>query len=170
MNLLLHTSRKTQRGFSLIELIFVMVISSIIVGLLGRFLLLGVNTYFFLDKSKEIMRNTRLSIHYMNRDFRQVRHTNGINNATAAQFDYWNYEDKHIVYQFDDHKIKRNGNTLADNILSFQFRYLKADRHYLQTPVTSDSLKFIWNVAAVFTVSENSRNKRVDLLVHPRNY
>lgn len=170
MDLLSHKIVKTQRGMSLIELIFVIVISSVIVGLLGRFLLLGINTYFFLDKSKEIMRNTRLSIHYMNRDFRQVRQINGINNAAATRFDYWNYGDKNIVYQFVDHKIKRNGNTLADHILTFQFRYLKADGHYLQTPVTSDSLKFIWNVETVFTVSENSQNKRVDLLVHPRNY
>jgi len=168
--MILKKIKKSKSGFSLVELIVVLVIASIIVGILARFLIHGVNSYFFLDKSKEVMRNARLSIHFMNRDFRQIKQTGGILLAQPDRFKFVNYNDKQIEYKSFNDEIKRNGNLLADDISSFEFKYMRIDGGYLVSPVTSDSLDFIWNVEAEFEIANEVHQRRFLVLVHPRNY
>jgi len=162
--------KKNKTGFSLVELIVVLVVASIIVGILARFLISGINSYFFLDKSKEVMRDARLSIHFMNRDFRQIKQTGGIMLAHPDRFKFVNYNDKQIEYKSFNNEIKRNGNLLADNISSFEFKYMKINGGYLITPVSNDSLDYIWNVEAEFEIANEVHQRRLLVLVHPRNY
>ncbi len=162
--------RKNCRGFTIIELITVIALSGIIVGLLARFVVQGMDTYHFVDDRKTLLRDARLAVHFMNRDFRQVKADAGIQNATATQFRFTNYDEDDITYQYADNKITRNGYTLADHLTSFQLRYLRADDGYMTLPVTSDSLAYIWNVEAEFTISADDHSRRMLVKVYPRKY
>jgi len=165
-----RTYGKKNQGYSLLELVLIIAIVGIIAGIVARFFVQGFNIYDFVDERKTIVRESRLAIHFMNRDFRQVRGNNGVDIAAANQFKYWDYNNNEIMYQFSNGEIKRKGYALSENVKSFQFRYLKADGGYLTVPVTSDSLIFIWNVESEFTVEDGDHSKRFVVRVYPRNY
>lgn len=162
--------KKQNSGFSLVEVIVTIVIATIIVGILARFLIFGVNSYFFMDKSKEVLLDARLSVHFMNRDFRQIKQTDGIMLANPDRFKYLNYNDEQIEYKYLNNKITRNGNELAENVSSCQFRYMKSDGNYMVNPVSLDSLDHIWNVEVEFELTKEEQQKHFLVLVHPRNY
>jgi len=157
-------------GFTLVELVVTLAIVSIIAGLLARFLVMGFKTYHIVDKHEELMHEARLTLHFLNHDLRQVRNQNGVVEARSNLFRYWDYNNNQNVYQYQDGELKRNGHVLADGITSFQFKFQAADGHWLQTPVVSDSLAYIWNVAADFTITKGEYSQRYYVFVHPRNY
>ncbi|HHM23477.1 MAG TPA: prepilin-type N-terminal cleavage/methylation domain-containing protein [Bacteroidetes bacterium] len=157
-------------GFTLIELIVSLTIAGIIIGLLARFLVMGFRTYSFMDTRKQLLRDARLALHFMNRDFRQIRNTNGVAEADVHRFRYWDYNNNQYIYSVQNGRLLRNGHTVADGISSFQFRYRAADGHQLQTPVAGDSLDYIWNVEADFVITKGQYSQRYHVFVHPRNY
>jgi prepilin-type N-terminal cleavage/methylation domain-containing protein len=161
---------KNAGGFSLLELILVIAIIAVIAGILARFLVHGIDIYDFVDQRKSLIRESRLAVHFMNRDFRQVRSNNGINTATQNQFQYWDYSDQQINYQYSDNQIKRNGHILADNVTSFQFRYLRANGGYMSVPVSSDSLGYVWNIESEFTIENGDQSTRFVVRVYPRRF
>lgn len=161
---------KNCRGFTIIELITVIALSGIILGLLARFVVQGMDTYHFVDDRKTLLRDVRLAVHFMNRDFRQIKADDGIQDATATQFRFTSYDEDDITYQYTSNTITRNGHTLADHITSFQFRYLRADGGYMILPVAPDSLEYIWNVESEFTMSDGDHSRRMLVKVYPRKY
>ena len=176
-----HSSRNSNRrrplpgtnraaGFTLVELIVALAFTSIIAGLLARFLVMGFKTYHIVDKRQELLHDARLALHFLNHDLRQVRNQNGVLEADVDIFRYWDYNNNQYVYRYQDGQLKRNGHAVADGITSFQFRYQAADGHWMMTPVSADSLQFIWNVAANFVITKGEYSQRYYVFVHPRNY
>lgn len=160
----------SEKGFTLIELIVVIVITSVIAGIVARFLIFGLTTYTFVDQRKRALHEARLALHLMNSEFRQVRDPSGLYIAHADKIQFINYFDQVNTYQYLDNNLTKNGYTIAADVTGFQFRYLKADGSYLHTPVSSDSLTYIWNIEANYTVQMGDQSVAFHLLVHPRNY
>lgn len=160
---------QNQKGFSLLELILVIAIIAVVAGILARFLVQGMDIYDFVDDRKSLIRESRRSVYFMNRDFRQVK-SQGVSVATATQIQYTNYDDNQITYQYSDNEIMRNGNTLSEDVSAFQFRYLRADGGYMSLPVTGDSLDFIWNIESEFTIDDGNYSRRFVVRVYPRRF
>ncbi|HDI51943.1 hypothetical protein B5M50_07075 [candidate division KSB1 bacterium 4484_219] len=164
----LMISRTT--GFSLVEMIVVIAVVGVLAGVAARFLLSGFRIYNFVDQRKAAIHEARLALYWLNRDLRQVRDPDGVLVATATHVRYWNYFDEIVEYQYQDNEIERNGNTLASNVTNFQFSYQRSGGEMMEVPVSADSLSFIWNIIADFTVQIDDHSIRYHVLVHPRNY
>lgn len=168
---LIHQKKSSpESGFTLIELIVVIVITSIIAGVVARFLVFGVNTYHFVDERKRALHEARLALHLMNSEFRQVRDPSGLYIARQDKLQFINYYNQVNTYQYSNNRLLKNGFTIAENVTSFNFRYLKADGTYLQSPVSADSLTYVWNIEANYTIQMGAQSVPFHLIVHPRNY
>jgi len=159
-----------EKGFTLIELIVVIVITSIIAGVVARFLVFGVETYHFVDERKRALHEARLALHLMNSEFRQVRDPKGLYIARQDKLQFINYFNQVNTYQFSNNRLLKNGFTIAESVTSFSFSYLKSDGTYLQTPVSADSLTYVWNIEANYTIQMGEQSVPFHLIVHPRNY
>ncbi len=163
-------NHKNSKGFTLLELVLVIAISAILVGIVARFLNFGMDAFVTVDDRKTLLRDSRLAVHFMNRDFRQVRSQDGIDYADEVEFRYWDYEDNYISYQYSVNKLKRNGYTIAEDVTEFEYSYLRADGGYMDVPVSVDSLDYIWNVEAEFTITKGENSRRFVVRVYPRKY
>ncbi|NOY77761.1 MAG: type II secretion system protein [Calditrichaeota bacterium] len=159
-----------EKGFTMIELIVVIVMTSIIAGVVARFLVFGVDAYHFVDERKRALHEARLALHLMNSEFRQVRDPSGLYIAQDDKLQFVNYSNQVNTYLYSNNRLFKNGFTIAENVTSFHFYYLKADGTYLQTPVSADSLTYVWNIEASYTIQMGAQSVPFHLLVHPRNY
>jgi|Deesub1362B_J571_1020462.scaffolds.fasta_scaffold02760_5 prepilin-type N-terminal cleavage/methylation domain-containing protein len=165
----MKTSGK-QAGFTLVELVVAIAVSTILVGLLSRFMLMGFEAHRYVDRRKDMVREARLAVHFLNRDLRQVRNRNGVIEATNTVFRYWDYSNQQMEYRYSDGVIFRNGRKLATGIEDFTFRYFASDGHQMVTPVQADSLEFIWSISVDFRIRRGDHQQRLYVYVHPRNY
>ena len=157
-------------GFTLIELVATIVITAIIAGAVSHFLLFSWNTYGFVDSRKRTLHEARLALQIMNREFRQIQNVDGVSVATSSELKFIDYDGNVNDFLYSNNAIKKNGYKLADNVTAFQFRYLKTNGQHLGTPVPPDSLSYIWNIEANYTIQISDQSVPFHLLVHPRNF
>lgn len=161
---------KNQGGFTIIELVTIIVITGVMVGILSQLMIFGADSFEFIGNRKASLHESRMAVHYLNRDFRKVRDMQSISIASNHQFQFQNYNNNQIDYRFINSKIERNSSTLAMNVSQFQFNYIRSDGGYMAKPVTADSLEFIWDIEARFTVTVENQATEYRVYVHPRNY
>ena len=78
---------KNADGFTLIELIITIVISTILAGILANFFSLGANTYNLISDSQDLIQDRRIVLQRMSREVRQAGSLT-IANSTDINFTY----------------------------------------------------------------------------------
>ncbi len=162
-------------GFSLIELISVLVISGFLV-LFGSYgIINAVNSYFFQKTNSETAYKGQLAMTRISKEFRNLTSTTS---ATATSIEYKTYregvEETHklswdgtagdpLLYD----NFSSNGNTLADSVKNFKLEYYDSyDDSYPEstwqssTKLIGVSLELIGadNTSSVFTGRIRPRN------------
>ncbi len=158
------------KGFTLIELVVTIVVTAILAGAVSHFLLFSWRTYSFVDSRKRTLHEARLALQIMNREFRQIQNPEGLAVAKATELKFTDYDGNVNDFVYSDNAITKNGYTIADDVTAFEFRYLKTDGHYLPVPVPADSLSYVWNIEANYTIEMSGQSVPFHLLVHPRNF
>lgn len=111
---------KQQRGFSLIELMVVVVILGIIVLGLVTFFTGGAKSWVAGQSQLEAQRNARQAMDRMVREIREASKIT-ISNDTKIVFDTpW---ETSITYELLINTINRNNNPLINNVSNFDFDY-----------------------------------------------
>lgn len=131
---------RRSHGFTLVEMLFVIVIMSIVCLIIGRLLL---NTYLTFSTAQNIADadwNNFLAIERIVNDVHRIRSPGDISTITASQFAMTDVSGNAVSYQFSGSTLTRNSQTLATNIQSFSFAYY--DKNGTVT-ATASSVRYI---------------------------
>ena|GEM_PF-416928 len=156
-----------ERGFTLIELVMVIVITSIIASIAAMIILEGVKSYQKEASYSDIHNQGRLAIERMAREIRLIRSATAtdITTMTATNIVFNDVNGTNIQFSFAGNTISRSGNTLANNVQSLAFSYYQQDG----TTVAGSAAQ-VWYVQISLTTVNAGETLPLRLRVHPRNF
>ncbi len=155
-----------QTGFSLIELILVIIILAIIAGLGSQMLSSGFNAYFSGRDMIDAEWQGRYAMQRIRRELRTVR------SATAAdlvmggnQITFTDNNANVITYALAGTTLNRNGQPLADGVSDLKFYYFQADG--ITTAAAPTEVVYI---SVNLDVSRNGSSYSLRNTLHPRSF
>lgn len=132
---------KNQKGFSLIEMMVVVVILGLIVLGLVTFFTGGVKSWVAGQSQLEAQRNARQAIDRM---VREIRHgelvTSGTTNSISVTVPALGSESAYnVTYNLSGTIINRDGNPLINNVKKLEFAYPDASKVHILLEVDVDA-------------------------------
>lgn len=124
------------KGFTLIELIIVIVLLSILATIGSYVLLAGFKAYYSNQNIMAAETQARMAYERMTRDIHSVASSASITTATSSQFTFNNIGGTSITYQLTGNQLMRNTQVLSDNVSSLSFSYL--DKNAATTAVLAN--------------------------------
>lgn len=158
---------KQQTGFTLIELVLVIVLTAIIGTLGARILSSGFTSYTIGKDMIELEWQGNLALERLNRDLRTIRSATSadLTMTPADRITLTDINGSTVEYTVSGTTLLRNGEALADDIGNLSFAYLRSDGkapatgagqvHYIVTRLTSRTGKLSQSIRSV---------------IHPRNF
>jgi len=160
---LLTTAERREAGFSLAELVIVIVVVSVAAMVFSKMFLEAVRSYQFIDVEKETLQEARYAQERMTREFRRVRDKVSITTATASNFSFVDRDAATISITWDGVKghdliYTRNGTArvLASGVDSLAFGYWRSDGT-AAAPVVAPSATDIWRVTAFLRLAKSGQ-------------
>lgn len=157
-----------QNGFSLIELITVIVILGIILSMSSLLLSQGFNAFSNSENLLDANSQGQVAIQRMARDIQMIRSPSDITTATSTQLSFTDIDNNTISYTLSGSNltVTKNGNTqtLAVGIHSLTFTYYTSSG---TTPPASTALTRYITIALV--VTQNNVNYTLTTAIYPRN-
>jgi len=113
-----------QKGFSLIEMMVVVVILGLIVLGLVTFFTGGTKSWVAGQSQLEAQRNARQAMDRMVREIREGNSIESGSNATSITINYLaSFGKSSVTYSLSDTTISRDGSPLINNVQSLTFTY-----------------------------------------------
>lgn len=123
-----------QQGFTLLELIFSMILLGIISVVVGPFLLQGYKNYLTSQHILESDWQGFIAIERIANDIHTIRSFADITTIQSTQLTFVNINGNSVQYQFSGSSLLRNGLILASGIQSFNLEYLDKNGTVTATP------------------------------------
>lgn len=155
-------------GFTLIELVVVMVIIAILAGFIGGVIYYQFRTYDVLTTQKKSSQDGRFAFQVISRDIRQIASQDSIFEATANSIRFKDFDETSIAYTFTQKRILRNSDILAENLTYFGFKYFDGNGDQLNTPVSDPTL--IRTIGIDLKQDINGRQVYSTVKITPRNF
>jgi prepilin-type N-terminal cleavage/methylation domain-containing protein len=132
-----------QKGYTLIEIIVVIIISSIILFAGIRFFELAYLLYNNQKTVFDIEWQGRLATNMIKMDIQMIRSTTDITSATATDLAFTDEFGTSVAYQVSGTQLQRNSQVLANDVQSIAFSYYNSTGTLLTFPVTNTAIRFI---------------------------
>jgi prepilin-type N-terminal cleavage/methylation domain-containing protein len=119
-----------RKGFTIIELIIVIIIMGIVAGLTLPFIMNAVDSWFVFEANIDDLFSARLALSRMTREMRQLKSPGSITTFTSTQFSFTDINDNSISFQQSGASLLRNSDELTDNLQDpggLTFTYLDSD-------------------------------------------
>jgi len=158
----------SEKGFTLIELVMVMVMVATLAGFIGNIIYYEVNTYKIVTSRKAGLQDSRFAFSKIARDLRQIVSPDSIHQAAADSIRFDDVLDNTISYKFSENKILRNGDILLESVSTFQFSYYNNNDNQLTIPISD--LSDIRSIGLSMSYDVGGRTVSSQLKVTPRNF
>lgn len=152
-------------GFSLVELIVVIVLTGILAALGAQMLGKTVESFAF---SRDVTKGdwqARVALERLTRDLRMVRAPANLTIVPATAITFSDTDGNNVNYSLSGSNLMRNTQPLADGISGLAFTYLRSDGN---TAAASTSEAYYITVS--FDVSRSTATTSLRATVHPRNF
>jgi prepilin-type N-terminal cleavage/methylation domain-containing protein len=136
-----------QMGFTLIELILVIVIISVISIIVGRLLFQSLQTFIVSQNVSSTDWQGLLTLNRFSNDVHNIRSENDISTITSSSFAFVDLSGASVSYSLSSSTLQRNGISLATGVSGLTFAYY--DKNYSVT-VTPANVRYI-SISANFT-------------------
>lgn len=156
-----------QKGYSLLELVLVIALLGIIIGVLARMMVWGVDIFSFVSDRKDVVQSSRIGIKIIKKDLRKIKSSNDISNATNTQLTFINMDNETVSFTYSSGDLTRNTNELIEGLDSFYFTFYDADGDTIATPVTDPTT--IWKIKFKLHATVNSKPWSIESITMPRN-
>jgi prepilin-type N-terminal cleavage/methylation domain-containing protein len=156
---------KRSAGFSLVELIVVIILTGILAALGAQMLGKTVQSFAF---SRDVTKGdwqARVALERLTRDLRMVRAPANLTIAPATAITFSDTDGNNVNYSLSGSSLMRNTQPLADGISGLAFTYLRSDGN---TAAASASEAYYITVS--FDVSRSTATTSLRATVHPRNF
>lgn len=110
-------------GFTLIEVIIVVVIIGIIAAFSSRLLMEGVNSYVKGKGIGNAVWQARLALARMALDLRTIASPGNVSTASTSQLIFNDINANSVTYQLTGSNLTRNGQVLANGVSNLTFSY-----------------------------------------------
>jgi len=159
-----------ERGFTLMELVIVLLTSSIILA--ATLPLFKVQTQSYVDtrEGKKLLQEARIGFNRLVAELQQIPASTEIDWATSSgiQFDLPDQGLWNIDYQVDQGSLERVNTRLVDGVKSFGLRYYRADGSELNPPFSfSDE---VWRIQIELKAGNDEHQVVLRSQVSPRNF
>lgn len=157
------------RGFTLIEMIIVIIILSIVAVGATSLLTQGFNAYFAAQNIMDPQLQGRMALEVMSRDLRAIRSPLDISSATANSITFVDVDSRNIYYQFYNGQLQRkisdsgSYQALASNVQSIAINYYDA------TGATATQNTSIRYIVVTLTMNINNVPLTLNTGVYPWN-
>ncbi len=152
-----------QSGFSMVELIIVIVISSILAVIALPILQTGFHAYFSQRDLSDANWQGRLALARISRDLSSLPSTGNISTAGSTQLTFVDNNNLSVSYALSNSNLQRNTKTLANGIGSINFAY------YDSTGAVTATIANIRYVGVTLNVIQNNTNFNLSSLLSLRN-
>lgn len=150
-------------GYSLIELIIIILITSILVGLGSKLLVAGLNGYITAKDTTDAVWQGRIALERIARDLRKIQSPSGITTAAVNQLIFNDTDNTTITYALSGTSLTRNSQILASGIGSLSFTYFD------ETGTSTAVLSAIRYITITLNVTQGNTNFNVITSIYPRN-
>ena len=152
---------KGKDGFTLIEIILVLVIIGILAGILIEPFRQGVKSYIGIETRADLTSQAREATVRIVREMRNIqKKANDKPNITSADATSITFVDNRgitISFSLSGSTVLRDTNILADKLSSLDFRYFKGDNTALTTfPLSAADLDDVRRILVILTLQENT--------------
>ncbi len=137
-------------GFTLIELVLVIVIISILAAMSSKPLMQGLNLYTTGQNINTADWQGNYALEHMSRMIRSLTSSSSITAATATQFTFKDDSNTSIAYNLSSGSLVENSNILAPNASALAFTY------YDRTGTATATINAIRFVKIALTISKNN--------------
>ncbi len=152
-----------QAGFTLIEIILVIVIIGIIAGTASSMLGEGLNAFLTANNVTDADWQGQIAIQRMERDIRAVRSAADISTASTNQFAFVNNTGTSITYTLSGSNLLRNSQTLATGVQTLAFAYSDLNGNSTATP---SAIRF---VSVTLNVTQKKANYNLTTSINLRD-
>lgn len=153
---------KKNKGFTLIEVIIVIIVIGIVSVIIGSMLLGVVKAWTFKFNRNDILWDGRLALDRMTREIRAIKNSTSVTTATSSQFRFTDTGNKDITYSLSSTNLNRteNGtaNLLAENVSGLTFTYYNSSDAVIPSPAVSPSATDIRRVRINLMLTKNGQN------------
>jgi prepilin-type N-terminal cleavage/methylation domain-containing protein len=133
-------ARKKTAGFTLIELIMVIVIMGVISVVIGHILFQSFQTFITAQSVSDDDWQGLLSMNKFTNDVHNIRSMNDISTITASSFSFVDMSGTTVTYALSGSSLQRSGTTLASGVTGMAFAYY--DKNYTVTS-TAANVRYI---------------------------
>lgn len=161
------THANSQSGFTLIELIMVMIMVGTLAGFLANIIFYEINTYQIVSKRKAGMQDARFAFDKIARDLRQIA-PDSLFQAAGDSIRFADVSNNQITYKFTNGTMLRNGAVLMDGLSDFQFTYFNNNDNVLTPPIPD--LSDVSSIGLFMSLVIDGKTITSQLKVIPRNF
>ncbi|MGB0951610.1 MAG: PulJ/GspJ family protein [Planctomycetota bacterium] len=159
----LRPGRSGTNGFTLVELVASMTVLAIIALIASNVIMESMRVYSRAIPAMGVSYKSDLALRTLLRDIRDLSDRNAISVFTSTAFTFEDSNGTEIAYVLTGTDLTRNGDLLADDVISFSFQYLESDGS-----VAGDAID-LHLVDIDFTVQSGNQSLRSRSLAFPRS-
>lgn len=153
-----------KRGFTLIEMVFVIIILSVVAAIGSRVMGASFNAYFTNQNVINADAQGRLALEKLVRDIHNIASPSGITTATPTSLSFLDLDGVTVTYTISGTQLLRNGITLADGINNLAFSYYNGAG---AVTATTSAIRYV-NVS--LNVTKNNVNYALMTTITTLNY
>jgi len=147
---------KRAKGFTLIELIFVIVLLGIISAIASKIISQGLNSYLTNKNIIDANWQGAIALERITRELHMIRSPTDITTSTASQLSFTDIAGTAISYSLSGTNLMQSGTVLADGASSLTFTYFNKNGVSTATPSTMRYIKIALNITknnVIYTLS-----------------
>ena len=169
-------AENAESGFSLAELVIVIVVVSIAAYVFTGMFLQAVKSYEYVDAEKQMLQETRYAEERLSRELKRVRGNTFVTQATSRTFTFFDRDSASVSVSWTGVKgdpllYTKNGTpqTLASGVDTLAFTYYKYDGTVVAVPVIAPSATDIWRVRVDLRLAKNNQTVTAQTAVFLRS-
>ncbi len=157
-----RTYRGETRGFTLIEIVLVMLLIGVLATVLIHPFRQGVQSFVAVRTHGDLSARARDATTRMIREIRNIQkeadNTANISSAYASTITFTDVQDNAITFALSGNTVQRNSNALVDQVSSLQFQYFNGSNAALTSlPLNEDDRKAVRRIRVVMTLQEGGQ-------------